>query len=125
MASKICDTLLAAVASGALLVSGTQLASARGGGFGGGGHVGGGCFGGGHVGGGGFGGGHFGGGGFSGGHFGGGGFGGGHFGGVHFGGGAARFGGAAPQFGGARSFSLAHSHFWAIGPAHCGAASAR
>ena len=112
MASKICDTLLAAVASGALLLSGAQLASARGGGFGGG-----------HFGGGGFGGGHFGGGGFGGGHFGGGGIAGGHFGGVHFGGGAARFGGAAPQFGGVRSFGLAHSHFGAIGQAHFGAAS--
>ena len=87
MASKVRDILLAAVASGALLISGTQLALARGGG-GGGGH-----FGGGHGG---------------GGHFGGAHFGGGHFGGSHFGGGGHPHVGNAHVRGGAR---ISHGNF--------------
>jgi hypothetical protein len=103
MVGRVRNVLLAAVASGALLSSGAQIALARGGGGGGGG--------GGHFGGGGGGGGHFGGGG-GGGHFGGGaahlGGGAAHFGGGHFGGGAAHFGGG--HFGG-RTAHFSGGHF--------------
>jgi hypothetical protein len=96
MAKRTAAVVLAGLTATALCLW-SDVAAARGGGFGGGGHFGGGHFGGGHFGGGHFGGGHFGGGGMR--------FGGGHFGGMRFGGGGMRFGGSpfmgGPRFGGA------------------------